>query len=131
MSDVAQFFSDIIAGELDIYVITFTLVSVMVILLFLSFPMIVPLAVGALIGLIHFSQVEPGVLIQQMVTGISPNALIAVPMFILAADITGGLAPAVWSAFQGLAPVIVLELDDYHRRRSSLRFLCILEVIHS
>ncbi|MEZ9579201.1 MULTISPECIES: TRAP transporter large permease [unclassified Vibrio] len=87
MSDVAQFFSDVIAGELDIYVITFTLVSVMVILLFLSFPMIVPLAVGALIGLIHFSQVEPGVLIQQMVTGISPNALIAVPMFILAADI--------------------------------------------
>lgn len=50
MSDIAQFFSDIIAGELDIYVITFTLVSVMVILLFLSFPMIVPLAVGALIG---------------------------------------------------------------------------------
>jgi tripartite ATP-independent transporter DctM subunit len=66
---------------------TFTLVTVMVILLFLSFPMIVPLAVGALIGLIHFSQVEPGVVIQQMVTGISPNALIAVPMFILAADI--------------------------------------------
>ncbi|WP_404973873.1 TRAP transporter large permease [Vibrio campbellii] len=87
MSSVTQFISDIIAGEPDIYVMTFTLVSVMVILLFLSFPMIVPLAVGALIGLIHFSQVEPGVVIQQMVTGISPNALIAVPMFILAADI--------------------------------------------
>ncbi|KIP76990.1 C4-dicarboxylate ABC transporter permease [Vibrio harveyi] len=87
MSSVTQFISDIIAGEPDIYVMTFTLVTVMVILLFLSFPMIVPLAVGALIGLIHFSQVEPGVVIQQMVTGISPNALIAVPMFILAADI--------------------------------------------
>lgn len=87
MNEIAQFLSDVIAGELDIYVITFTLVTVMVVLLFLSFPMIVPLAVGALIGLIHFSQVEPGVLIQQMVTGISPNALIAVPMFILAADI--------------------------------------------
>ncbi|ARR46794.1 C4-dicarboxylate ABC transporter permease [Vibrio campbellii] len=87
MSSVTQFISDIIAGEPDIYVMTFTLVTVMVILLFLSFPMIVPLAVGALIGLIHFSQVEPRVVIQQMVTGISPNALIAVPMFILAADI--------------------------------------------
>ena len=87
MSGVMQFFSDIIAGEPDIYVITFTLVVVMVVLLFLSFPMIVPLAVGALIGLIHFSQVDPEVIIQQMVTGISPNALIAVPMFILAADI--------------------------------------------
>lgn len=87
MSSVTQFISDIIAGDPDIYVMTFTLVTVMVILLFLSFPMIVPLAVGALIGLIHFSQVGPGVVIQQMVTGISPNALIAVPMFILAADI--------------------------------------------
>ncbi|WP_116474724.1 TRAP transporter large permease [Zobellella maritima] len=87
MSSVSQFFADIIAGELDIYVITFTLVVAMVVLLFLSFPMVVPLAVGALIGLVHFSGTDPQVIIQQMVTGISPNALIAVPMFILAADI--------------------------------------------
>ncbi|MEJ2766845.1 TRAP transporter large permease [Photobacterium sp. MCCC 1A19761] len=87
MISITQFLSDVIAGEPDIYVITFTLVVVMVVFLFLSFPMIVPLAIGALIGLIHFSQVDPQVLIQQMVTGISPNALIAVPMFILAADI--------------------------------------------
>lgn len=87
MSALAGFFSDIIAGELDTVVITFTLVTVMIILLFLSFPMIVPLAVAALIGLVHFSGTDPQVIIQQMVTGISPNALIAVPMFILAADI--------------------------------------------
>tara|TARA_R110002111_G_scaffold238757_2_gene300518 strand:+ start:24581 stop:25924 length:1344 start_codon:yes stop_codon:yes gene_type:complete len=87
MSSIAQFFADIVAGELDIYVITFTLVTAMVILLFMSFPMVVPLAVGALIGLVHFSGTDPQVIIQQMVTGISPNALIAVPMFILAADI--------------------------------------------
>ncbi|EAQ66656.1 C4-dicarboxylate transporter family protein, DctM subunit [Marinomonas sp. MED121] len=87
MSSFIEFFSDIIAGELDIYVVTFTLVASMVILLFLSFPMVVPLAVGALIGLIHFSGIDTGVIIQQMITGISPNALIAVPMFILAADI--------------------------------------------
>lgn len=87
MSSFIEFFSDIVAGELDIYVVTFTLVAAMVILLFLSFPMVVPLAVGALIGLVHFSGIDTGVIIQQMVTGISPNALIAVPMFILAADI--------------------------------------------
>lgn len=87
MNELTQLVSDIISGEPDIYVITITLVLVMVILLFLSFPMIVPLSIGALIGLLHFSLVEPDVIIQQMVTGISPNALIAVPMFILAADI--------------------------------------------
>lgn len=87
MSTVTQFLADVISGELDVYVITFTLVSVMVILLFMSFPMVVPLTVGALIGLVHFSGTDPQVIIQQMVTGISPNALIAVPMFILAADI--------------------------------------------
>lgn len=87
MSDFMQLLSNAWAGELDTYVITFTLVTVMVVLLFLSFPMIVPLAIGALIGLIHFSATDPQVIIQQMVTGISPNALIAVPMFILAADI--------------------------------------------
>lgn len=87
MNSVFEFFSDIVAGELDVYVITFTLVVTMIILLFLSFPMVVPLAVAALIGLVHFSDIDTGVIIQQMVTGISPNALIAVPMFILAADI--------------------------------------------
>lgn len=87
MSFVLDFLSDIIAGELDIYVITFTIVLAMIVLLFMSFPMIVPLVVGTLIGLVHFSGVDTGVIIQQMVTGISPSALIAVPMFILAADI--------------------------------------------
>jgi len=87
MSSFIEFFSDVFAGELDTYVVTFTLVASMVILLFLSFPMVVPLAVGALIGMIHFSGIDTGVIIQQMITGISPNALIAVPMFILAADI--------------------------------------------
>ncbi|WP_198946701.1 TRAP transporter large permease [Kiloniella majae] len=82
-----DFLSDIITGELDIYVITFTIVLAMIVLLFMSFPMIVPLVVGTLIGLVHFSGVDTGVIIQQMVTGISPSALIAVPMFILAADI--------------------------------------------
>ncbi|WP_320825768.1 TRAP transporter large permease [Reinekea sp.] len=87
MSSTFEFLSNVIAGELDTYVITFALVVTMVVLLFLSFPMVVPLSIGALLGLVHFSDIDTGVIIQQMVTGISPNALIAVPMFILAADI--------------------------------------------
>ena len=87
MSATFEFLANVFSGELDTYVITFALVVTMVVLLFLSFPMVVPLAVGALLGLVHFSDIDTGVIIQQMVTGISPNALIAVPMFILAADI--------------------------------------------
>jgi tripartite ATP-independent transporter DctM subunit len=87
MSSTFEFLSNVISGELDTYVITFALVVTMVVLLFLSFPMVVPLSIGALLGLVHFSDIDTGVIIQQMVTGISPNALIAVPMFILAADI--------------------------------------------
>lgn len=82
-----SFFNDLIAGEPEILVITFALVCAMVILLFLSFPMIVPIVIATMIGFIHFSDVDTQTIIQQMVTGISPNALIAVPMFILAADI--------------------------------------------
>ncbi len=87
MSSFVQFFADVIMGNPDIYVITLTLATVMIVLLFLGFPMLVPLVVSTLIGLVHFSDINTGVIIQQMVTGISPNALIAVPMFIFAADI--------------------------------------------
>jgi len=63
--------------------------SAMVILLLLGFPMMVPLIAGAVIGFTMmfggFGQMET--LIQQMLAGIRPASLIAVPMFILAADI--------------------------------------------
>ena len=82
-----EFFQNVINGELDVYVITFTLLTAMVILLFLSFPMVVPLTVATIIGFLHFSDLPLQNIIQQMITGITPNALIAIPMFILAADI--------------------------------------------
>ncbi|AGY91413.1 C4-dicarboxylate ABC transporter permease [Spiribacter curvatus] len=63
--------------------------SAMVLLLLLGFPMMVPLITGAVIGFTMmfggFGQMET--LIQQMLAGIRPASLIAVPMFILAADI--------------------------------------------
>jgi len=58
-------------------------------LLLASFPMKVPLAAAALAVLwVYFpSEVTPAILIQQWIGGITPSALIAVPMFILAAEI--------------------------------------------
>ncbi|MEE4637631.1 MAG: TRAP transporter large permease [Wenzhouxiangella sp.] len=61
---------------------------VMIVLLLMGFPMMVPLIVGALIILlVGFSNLEPSILIQQMIGGVEQSVLVAVPMFILAADI--------------------------------------------
>lgn len=66
-----------------------TIFLVMIVLLLLGFPMMVPLIAGALIGVIQlFGDVgRAEFMIQQMLGGIRPASLIAVPMFILAADI--------------------------------------------
>jgi len=63
--------------------------GVMLILLLLGFPMKIPLSTAALGVVVLFfpGDVTPMVLIQQWIGGITPAALIAVPMFILAADI--------------------------------------------
>lgn len=66
-----------------------TMLAVMIILLLLGFPMMIPLLIGAAIGFYElfsgFSKMD--FMIQQMMAGIRPASLIAVPMFILAADI--------------------------------------------
>ncbi|WP_299756551.1 TRAP transporter large permease [uncultured Boseongicola sp.] len=66
-----------------------TIFSIMIVLLLLGFPMMVPLIAGASVGfymmLNGFSQMET--MIQQFMAGIRPASLIAVPMFIFAADI--------------------------------------------
>lgn len=68
---------------------TTIMVATMIGLLLLGFPMMVPLITAAIIGFFMmfdgFGQM--GTLIQQMMAGIRPASLIAVPMFILAADI--------------------------------------------
>ncbi|MGC9368759.1 MAG: TRAP transporter large permease [Paracoccaceae bacterium] len=67
----------------------FTIFSLMVVLLLLGFPMMIPLIVGAFVGFYSLfggmGQLET--MIQQMMAGIRPASLIAVPMFIFAADI--------------------------------------------
>ncbi|MRU15307.1 TRAP transporter large permease [Roseovarius sp. A21] len=63
--------------------------SVMILLLLLGFPMMVPLIAGSLIGFIGlFGGVgQLDTMVQQILGGIQPASLIAVPMFIFAADI--------------------------------------------
>src|SRR5690625_3847178 len=61
---------------------------VMVVLLLLGFPMMVPLMAGAMILMFSkYSMLPPGLLVQQMIGGVEQSVLVAVPMFILAADI--------------------------------------------
>ena len=66
-----------------------TLMLIMIGLLLLGFPMMIPLITASVVGFIMmfdgFGQMPT--LIQQMMAGIRPASLIAVPMFILAADI--------------------------------------------
>ena len=58
--------------------------SVVVLLLLLGFPMMIPLIAGAFIGVIElFGSVDKAeFMVQQMLGGIRPASLIAVPMFI-------------------------------------------------
>ncbi|MGO1246184.1 MAG: TRAP transporter large permease [Oceanisphaera sp.] len=65
------------------------LMAIMIVLLLLGFPMMIPLITASVVGFVMifdgFGQM--GTFVQQMMAGIRPASLIAVPMFILAADI--------------------------------------------
>ena len=62
--------------------------AIMIVLLLMGYPMMVPLIVGALVLMFaRFSTVDPATLVQQMIGGVEQTVLVAVPMFILAADI--------------------------------------------
>ena len=77
------------AGETAMTGMAVMILGVMLVLLLLGFPMMVPLAAAALAVLVVFfpGDVTPAIMIQQWIGGITPASLIAVPMFILAADI--------------------------------------------
>lgn len=66
-----------------------TIFLIMIVLLLMGFPMMIPLIVGAFVGFFTLfgglSQLET--MVQQILAGIRPASLIAVPMFIFAADI--------------------------------------------
>jgi tripartite ATP-independent transporter DctM subunit len=67
---------------------TTAMVSLMIVLLLLGFPMLIPLIGATMLGFfVFFAGMKPEIMIQQMIGGVKPAALIAVPMFIFAADI--------------------------------------------
>ena len=67
---------------------TLMMMSVMLVLLIAGFPMMMPLLAATVLAfLIYFPDLSLQQVIQQMIGGVKPNALVAVPMFILAADI--------------------------------------------
>jgi len=64
------------------------ILGVMLVLLFLGYPMKVPLLAAATMAiLVFFPEAAPETLLQQMIGGVTPAALIAVPMFVFAAEI--------------------------------------------
>ncbi len=65
-----------------------SLLLVMLVLLLAGFPMMIPMLAATLVAFMgYFPSLKMDIIIQQMISGISPVALITVPMFILAADI--------------------------------------------
>ncbi|SFM37612.1 TRAP transporter large permease [Salibacterium qingdaonense] len=65
-----------------------TLLVIMFVFLILGFPMMIPLILAPLVIVLFFlPQVQPFLMIQQMMSGISEPILLAVPLFIFAADI--------------------------------------------
>lgn len=65
-----------------------TIFLVMLFLLLLGFPMMIPMLFATLVGFwVYLPMLKTDIIVQQMISGISPVALITVPMFILAADI--------------------------------------------
>lgn len=64
------------------------MLSVMILLLLAGFPMMMPLLAAAILAfVVYMPDLSLQLVIQQMIGGVKPAALIAVPMFILAADI--------------------------------------------
>jgi len=67
---------------------TLMMLGVMILLLIAGFPMMMPLLAATLLAfVIYMPELNMQLVVQQMIGGVKPAALIAVPMFILAADI--------------------------------------------
>jgi len=67
---------------------TTAMLSIMLVLLLAGFPMMMPLLVATLVAFLFFlDPIPPTIIIQQMIGGVKPSSLVAIPMFMLAADI--------------------------------------------
>ena len=67
---------------------TIMMITVMCLLLLAGYPMMMPLLAATILAfVVYFPDLPMQQIIQQMIGGVKPSALVAVPMFILAADI--------------------------------------------
>lgn len=67
---------------------TLMMMSVMCLLLVAGYPMMMPLLAATVLAfVVYFPNLGMQQIVQQMIGGVKPSALVAVPMFILAADI--------------------------------------------
>lgn len=66
------------------------LIGLIVVLLLASIPIYVALGLAAFISVLFFSDIQPMLLIQRLIAGIDQFALMALPLFILAANIMDG-----------------------------------------
>jgi tripartite ATP-independent transporter DctM subunit len=65
-----------------------TILLIMLLMMLMGFPMMIPMLVATFVAFFaYFPNIKTDIMVQQMISGISPVALITVPMFILAADI--------------------------------------------
>lgn len=65
-----------------------TMLIIMIVLLLLGFPMMIPMTAASIVVVVFFiPNVDPMFIAQQMMQGISSYVLLAVPLFIFAADI--------------------------------------------
>lgn len=64
------------------------LLTTMVVLLFMNFPMVIPMVAAPLAVMANYlPNIDPLLASQQLIAGVSSSVLLAVPMFILSADI--------------------------------------------
>ena len=67
---------------------TIMMLTVMCLLLIAGYPMLMPLLGATILAfLVYFPDLSMQQIVQQMIGGVKPSALVAVPMFILAADV--------------------------------------------
>ena len=67
---------------------TLMMMTVMCLLLIAGYPMMMPLLAATVLAfVVYFPDLSMQQIVQQMIGGVKPSALVAVPMFILAADI--------------------------------------------
>ena len=67
---------------------TWMMMTVMCLLLIAGYPMMMPLLAATVLAfVVYFPDLSMQQIVQQMIGGVKPSALVAVPMFILAADI--------------------------------------------